>query len=47
MLLWGYYSAQVIFLGAEFIKIYALRFGSHFKAKLELQPERSEPTLIL
>ncbi len=47
VLLWVYYSAQVFFLGAEFTKIYTLRFGSLFKAKLELQPERSASTLIL
>ncbi|MGA2600954.1 MAG: YihY/virulence factor BrkB family protein [Bryobacteraceae bacterium] len=47
VLLWVYYSAQVFFLGAEFTKIYTLRFGSHFKATLELQPERSEHTLVL
>ncbi len=47
VLLWVYYSAQVFFLGAEFTKIYTLRFGSLFKAKLELQPERSEPSLIV
>src|SRR4029077_21156343 len=25
---WVYYSAQVVFLGAEFTRVYALRFGS-------------------
>ena len=33
LLLWVYYSAQIFFLGAEFTRQYALRFGS-------LQPER-------
>jgi len=28
LLLWVYYSAQIFFLGAEFTKQYALRFGS-------------------
>ena len=28
ILLWVYYSAQIFFLGAEFTRIYALRFGS-------------------
>jgi membrane protein len=28
LLVWVYYSAQVVFLGAEFTRIYALRFGS-------------------
>ncbi len=40
VLLWVYYSAQIFFLGAEFTKIYTLRFGSRFRATLELQPER-------
>jgi membrane protein len=28
LLVWVYYSAQVVFLGAEFTRAYALRFGS-------------------
>ena len=28
ILLWGYYSAQVLFLGAEFTRAYAGRLGS-------------------
>jgi membrane protein len=28
-LVWVYYSAQLFFLGAEFTKVYARRFGSH------------------
>jgi membrane protein len=28
-LVWVYYSAQVVFLGAEFVRTYTLRFGSH------------------
>jgi membrane protein len=28
LLLWVYYSAQIFFLGAEFTRHYALRFGS-------------------
>jgi membrane protein len=28
LLLWVYYSAQIFFLGAEFTRQYALRFGS-------------------
>jgi membrane protein len=42
VLLWVYYSAQVFFLGAEFTKIYTQRFGSQFRAQLELRPERVE-----
>ena len=29
MLVWVYYSAQILFFGAEFTRVYALRFGSH------------------
>ena len=32
LLVWVYYSAQVVFLGAEFTRAYALRFGSLFVA---------------
>jgi membrane protein len=28
VLVWAYYSAQVLFLGAEFTRAYACRFGS-------------------
>ncbi|HLK18917.1 MAG TPA: YihY/virulence factor BrkB family protein [Bryobacteraceae bacterium] len=34
VLVWVYYSAQLFFFGAEFTKVYANRFGSHFAAKL-------------
>jgi membrane protein len=29
VLVWVYYSAQILFFGAEFTRVYALRFGSH------------------
>lgn len=29
LLLWVYYSSQIVFFGAEFTKVYANRFGSH------------------
>jgi len=32
LLVWIYYSAQVLYLGAEFTRVYAHRFGSLFKA---------------
>jgi len=35
VLVWVYYSAQLFFLGAEFTKIYARRYGSHFGQKLQ------------
>ncbi len=30
ILIWVYYSAQIIFLGAEFTQVYARRYGSHY-----------------
>jgi membrane protein len=35
LLVWVYYSAQVFFLGAEFTRAYACRFGSMFETALE------------
>jgi membrane protein len=35
VLVWVYYSAQLFFLGAEFTKIYAKTYGSHFARLLE------------
>jgi membrane protein len=35
-LVWVYYSAQVVFLGAEFVRTYTLRFGSHVESYLPL-----------
>jgi membrane protein len=29
ILLWVYYSSQIVFWGAEFTRVYALKFGSH------------------
>ena len=29
ILVWVFYSAQILFFGAEFTRLYALRFGSH------------------
>lgn len=36
ILLWVYYSAQIVFFGAEFTKVYANRFGS------KIRPENGE-----
>jgi membrane protein len=33
ILLWMYYLAQILFLGAQFTREYANRFGSHIHAK--------------
>jgi uncharacterized BrkB/YihY/UPF0761 family membrane protein len=38
MLVWVYYSAQILFFGAEFTRVYALRFGSHRSDEGSLQP---------
>jgi membrane protein len=35
VLVWVYYSAQLFFLGAEFTKVYARKFGSHFSRTLQ------------
>jgi membrane protein len=40
-LVWVYYSAQLFFLGAEFTKVYARRYGSHrgaLQASAQLNP---------
>jgi membrane protein len=42
VLLWVYYSAQLFFFGAEFTKVYAGKYGSHFVAKLD--PGSQKPT---
>jgi membrane protein len=34
LLVWVYYSAQLLFFGAEFTRAYALRFGSMFGSKI-------------
>ena len=31
LLLWVYYSAQILFLGAEFTQVYANMYGSHIR----------------
>lgn len=44
LLLWVYYSAQIVFFGAKFTQIYANHYGSHVKlGKKERQPERNPP----
>jgi membrane protein len=45
VLVWVYYSAQLFFLGAEFTKVYARAYGSHFARKLEPTP-RPETTQV-
>jgi membrane protein len=45
LLLWVYYSAQVVFFGAEFTKVYAREHGSHQPklAAAKPSPECGEP----
>jgi membrane protein len=45
ILVWVYYSAQLFFFGAEFTKVYAKKYGSHFSAKLDPVPPK--PNQIL
>ena len=32
ILLWVYYSAQILLFGAEFTRVYARKYGSHYVA---------------
>jgi membrane protein len=38
VLVWIYYSAQIFFMGAEFTKIYANKYGSRLRARLSAKP---------
>jgi membrane protein len=42
ILVWIYYSAQILFLGAEFTEVYARRYGSGFKAAAGAVPVTRE-----
>jgi membrane protein len=42
VLLWVYYSAQVVFLGAELTKVYANRYGSRLKGNAVVEEQKSE-----
>jgi membrane protein len=41
ILLWVYYCAQIIFLGAEFTQVYSERYGSHIVPKPRKQQQES------
>jgi membrane protein len=45
LLLWVYYSAQILFFGAEFTQVYANRFGSHVRPtdNAVAVPKRASP----
>jgi len=38
LLVWIYYSAQIVFFGAEFTKVYANRYGSRIKPDADAEP---------
>ncbi|NWG17543.1 MAG: YihY/virulence factor BrkB family protein [Chloroflexi bacterium] len=39
ILIWVYYSAQILFLGAEFTQVYARTYGSHARRPSEAAPD--------
>lgn len=41
ILLWVYYSAQLLLFGAEFTKVYAVRYGDPIKSATNVAPQRS------
>jgi membrane protein len=49
LLLWVYYSAQILFFGAEFTQVYARKHGSmaEAKAKADAAPARPAPTPVV
>jgi membrane protein len=38
LIVWVYYSAQILFLGAEFAQVYATRYGSHIEPSSNAMP---------
>ncbi|MEO8607547.1 MAG: YihY/virulence factor BrkB family protein [Chloroflexota bacterium] len=48
LLVWIYYSAQILLLGAEFTQVYARRHGSHNPANPEaVKPEAAKATAVM
>jgi membrane protein len=50
VIIWVYYSAQIVFLGAQFTHVYALRHGSHrgrVAALTQGEDEASEDTVMI
>jgi membrane protein len=49
LLIWIYYSAQILFMGAEFTQVYANRFGSRIAAEVEdgadVLPDAPQPQI--
>ncbi len=46
ILVWIYYSAQIVFLGAEFTQVYARRFGSHRMSIHDPQAAGEKPMAV-
>jgi membrane protein len=44
LLVWIYYSAQIVLLGAEFTRVYANRFGAKVKPSPQAIPAQDAPT---
>jgi membrane protein len=42
LVLWVYYSSQIVFMGAEFTQVYARRFGSHIRPSEHAVPTREK-----
>jgi membrane protein len=45
VLLWIYYSSQILFLGAEFTEVYSRRYGSR-RGRLRERPPDDVPPLV-
>ena len=46
LIVWVYYSAQILFLGAEFTQVYATRFGSRITPSenaVKLEEDEHQP----
>jgi membrane protein len=46
VLVWVYYSSQLFFLGAEFTKIYAEKFGSRLAGRVELHTLKPQSVFV-
>src|SRR6267143_1334496 len=47
ILVWVYYSAQVVFLGAELTYVYTHKYGSRFRARLTPGPKATTEPVCL
>jgi membrane protein len=44
LIIWVYYSAQILFMGAEFAQVYATRYGAHIVPSANAVPiDAAEP----